>query len=142
MHSGGTVDGFEARTGKFLWFGYYGGIYIPKNVQIDANGKPVGYGYVGSANSQNKAIQEVTFGFNETVWGNPRYGAINLIGQYEYATRNPWYYRRGRPGSSARQHHLLRYSLYAAGQHAELLDASIIKRGWLEPSLDLKGLDS
>jgi hypothetical protein len=91
MHSGGTVDGFEARTGKFLWFGYYGGIYIPKNVQIDANGKPVGYGYVGSANSQNKAIQEVTFGFNETVWASPRYGAINLIGQYEYLTRNPWY---------------------------------------------------
>jgi hypothetical protein len=91
MHSGGTVDGFEARTGKFLWFGYYGGIYIPKNVQIDANGKPVGYGYVGSANSQNKAIQEITFGFNETVWASPRYGAINLIGQYEYLTRNPWY---------------------------------------------------
>ncbi len=97
MHAGGTVNGFEARTGKFLWFGYYGGIYIPKNVQIDANGKPVGYGYVGSANSQNKAIQEVTFGFNETVWGNPRYGAINLIGQYEYLTRNPWYYAAGAP---------------------------------------------
>lgn len=97
MHSGGTVDGFEARTGKFLWFGYYGGIYIPKNVQIDTNGKYVGYGYVGSANSQNKAIQELTFGFNETVWGSPRYGAINLIGQYEYATRNPWYIAAGSP---------------------------------------------
>ena len=95
MHSGGTVDGFEARTGKFLWFGYYGGIYIDKNVQIDSNGKPVGYGYVGSSNSQNKAIQEGTFGFNETVWGSPRYGAINLIGQYEYLTRNPWYIGTG-----------------------------------------------
>src|ERR1700733_8896904 len=97
MHSGGTADGFEARTGKFLWFGYYGGIYIPKNVQIDTNGKPVGYGYVGSANSQNKAIQEVTFGFNETVWASPRYGAINLIGQYEYLTRNPWYIAPNNP---------------------------------------------
>jgi len=97
MHAGGTVDGFEARTGKFLWFAYYGGIYIPKNVQIDANGKPVGYGYVGSSNSQNKAIQEISFGFNETVWGSPRYGAINLIGQYEYLTRNPWYYAAGAP---------------------------------------------
>ncbi len=95
MHSGGTVDGFEARTGKFLWFGYYGGIYIPKNVQIDVTGKPVGYGYVGSSNGQNKAIQEATFGFNETVWGSPRYGAINLIGQYEYLTRNPWFIGTG-----------------------------------------------
>ncbi len=95
MHSGGTVDGFEARAGKWLLFGYYGGIYIPKDVQIDATGKPVGYGYLGSSNSQNKAIQEVTFGFNETVWGSPRYGAINLIGQYEYLTRNPWYIGTG-----------------------------------------------
>jgi len=95
MHAGGTVDGFEARTGKFLWFAYYGGIYIPKDVQIDLTGKPVGYGYFGSSNGQNKAIQEGTFGFNETVWGSPRYGAINLIGQYEYLTRNPWYIGTG-----------------------------------------------
>ena len=95
MHAGGTVDGFEARTGKVLWFGYYGGIYIGKNVQIDSTGKPVGYGYVGSSNGQNKAIQEVTFGFNQTWWSNPRYGAINFIGQYEYLTRNPWYIGTG-----------------------------------------------
>jgi hypothetical protein len=95
LHAGGTVDGFEARAGKFLIFGYYGGIYIGKDVLIDANGKPVGYGYTGSSNSQNKAIQEITGGFNETVWANPRYGAINLIGQYEYLTRNPWYIGTG-----------------------------------------------
>jgi hypothetical protein len=97
LHAGGTVDGFEARAGKWLLFGYYGGIYIGRDTVIDANGKPVGYGYVGSSNSQNKAIQEVTFGFNETVWANPRYGAINLIGQYEYLTRNPWYIALGSP---------------------------------------------
>jgi hypothetical protein len=97
LHAGGTVDGFEARAGKFLLFAYYGGIYIAKDVAIDANGKPVGYGYVGSANSQNKAIQEITFGFNETLWANPRYGAINLIGQYEYLTRNPWYIAANSP---------------------------------------------
>jgi hypothetical protein len=91
IHSGGTVDGFEARAGRFLLFAYYGGIYIGKNVVIDSTGKQVGYGYIGSANSQNKAIQEATFGFNETMWANPRYGAINLIGQYEYLTRDPWY---------------------------------------------------
>ena len=34
-------------------------------------------------------------GFNKTVWCNPRDGAINLIGQYEYLTRNPWYLRVG-----------------------------------------------
>ena len=81
-----------------LLFGYYGGIYISKNVVVDTTGKTpalVGYGYTGSSNSQNKAIQEITFGMNQTVWANPRYGAINLICQYEYLTRNPWYVGTG-----------------------------------------------
>jgi len=97
IHSGGTVDGFEATYGKWLIFGYYGGIYVGRDTIIDTNGAKVGYGYVGSANSQNKAIQEATFGFNETFWRNPRYGAINLIGQYEYLTRDPWYIATGAP---------------------------------------------
>jgi hypothetical protein len=97
IHSGGTVDGFEATYGKWLLFAYYGGIYIGRDTIIDANGTKVGYGYAGSANSQNKAIQEATFGFNETFWRNPRYGAINLIGQYEYLTRDPWSIAAGAP---------------------------------------------
>jgi hypothetical protein len=98
IHAGGTVDGFEARVKNTLLFAYYGGIYIGRDVAIDANGTTlVGYGYTGSANSQNKAIQEATFGFNQTMWANPRYGAINLIGQYEYLTRDPWSVAIGAP---------------------------------------------
>jgi hypothetical protein len=98
VHAGGTVDGFETRIKNTLLFAYYGAIYIGRDVAIDANGTSlVGYGYAGSANSQNKAIQEATFGFNQTMWANPRYGAINLIGQYEYLTRDPWFVAIGAP---------------------------------------------
>lgn len=98
LHSGGTVDGFEATYGKWLLFGYYGGIYIDRETLLDANGtSKIGYGYAGSPNSQNKAIQEGTIGFNNTVWRDPRYGAINLIGQYEYLTRAPWFIAAGAP---------------------------------------------
>ena len=97
VHAGGTVDGFEATLKKTLLFAYYGGILIDRDVAIDTTGKPVGYGYAGSANGQNRTIQEATFGFNQTVWKNPRYGAISLIGQYEYATRNPWVIAVGAP---------------------------------------------
>ena len=97
MHSAGTVDGFEWTHGKWLWYAYYGGIYIPKNVAIDSTGKPIGYGYAGSPNSQNKAIQEATAGFNYTFWRDPRYGAVNLISQYEYLTRDPWFIAAGSP---------------------------------------------
>jgi len=93
VHSGGTVDGFEAKaTNNLLLFAYYGGIYIGRDAAFDANGTTkIGYGYPGSPNSQNRAIQEFTFGFNQTLWASPRYGAINAIGQYEYLERAPWY---------------------------------------------------
>jgi hypothetical protein len=92
IHSGSTVSGFETVVNKnTLLYAYYGGIFIKKNVVVDANGSLVGFGYRGSANSQNKAIQEFSFGFNQTLWKDPKYGALNLMGQYEYLTRNPWY---------------------------------------------------
>jgi hypothetical protein len=97
VHSGGTIDGMEAVVRNTLLYAYYGGIYIERNVTIDASGKPVGYGYAGSANSQNRSINEITFGFNQTMWRNPRYGAINVMGQYEYLTRDPWYVALGAP---------------------------------------------
>ena len=37
-------------------------------------------GYTGSANSQNRAIQELTFGFNQTIWKDAKYGADQLHG--------------------------------------------------------------
>jgi hypothetical protein len=98
VHAGGTVDGFEATVKNTLLFAYYGGIIVERDVALDANGKTlIGYGYKGSANSQNRAIQEGTFGFNQTIWKNPRYGAVSLIGQYEYATRDPWAVATGAP---------------------------------------------
>jgi hypothetical protein len=100
VHAGGTVDGFEARVKNTLLYAYYGGIYIGRNTTFDPAAKtpgPVGYGYKGSPNNQNRAIQEITFGFNQTLWGNPRYGAINLMGEYEWLNRAPWYVAVGAP---------------------------------------------
>ena len=94
IHAAGTVDGFETRVNenKLLLYAYYGGIYVGRNTGLDANGTSlIGYGYTGSANSQNRSIQELTIGFNQTMWANPRYGAINVMGQYEYLLREPWY---------------------------------------------------
>ncbi len=94
----GTVDGFEARVApRTLLYAYYGGDYIGRNVTIDTNGKPVGYGYTGSANNQNRVINEFTFGFNQTMWASPRYGAINVMGQYEWLARSPWFVAAGAP---------------------------------------------
>lgn len=98
LHSMATIDGFEATIHKTLLYGYYGGIYIGRDQELDANGTSfIGYGYHGSANSQNRNINEITFGFNQTAWRDPRYGAINVMAQYEYLMRDPWYVAPGAP---------------------------------------------
>ena len=97
LHSASTVTGFEFTHKNTLIFGYYGGIYASRSVVIDTTGKPVGYGYTGSSSSQNRAIQEPTIGFNQAVFKHPKYGAVNIIGQYSYLTRSPWYTAVGMP---------------------------------------------
>ena len=64
---------------------------------IDTTGKPVGYGFVGGPASQNRTVQESTLGFNQTMWKDARYGALNLMGQYSYLSRNPWSVAAGSP---------------------------------------------
>jgi hypothetical protein len=92
LHADGWVSGLEGTCKNTQLYAYYSGDYIGRNVAIDANGTSlIGYGYRGAANSQNRSIQEITFGFNQTIWKDAKYGAINLMGQYEYLMRLPWY---------------------------------------------------
>jgi hypothetical protein len=95
VHSESTVSGMEVTAGRTQFSAYYGGVYIDRNVAVDQGGKLVGYGFAGSANSQNRAIQEITFGVNRTLWKDPAYGAFNVMAQYSYVFRNPWFVAPG-----------------------------------------------
>ena len=96
IHTFTTTDGFEYTYGKTLLYFYFGGIYIPKNVALDANGTSfIGWGYNGSSSGQNHSVNEYTVGINQTLWKSPAYGAVNLMFQYEYATRTPEYVAAG-----------------------------------------------
>jgi len=98
VHAGGTIDGIEETIKNTLLYAYYGGIYIGRNTALDANGTSrIGFGYNGSPNSQNRAINELTWGFNQTMWKSARYGAINFMGQYEWLERAPWFVAVGAP---------------------------------------------
>ena len=91
VHAGSTVDGFEYQLGPALLYAYYGGEDTRKNYDNDpATGKPVGWGYPGSGATQNRIIQEPSFGLTQTFWKDPKYGALQLILQYSYLTRNPF----------------------------------------------------
>lgn len=99
IHAASTVSGFEYTHGNSFFYAYYGGIYVPRNIIIDTTGKPVGYGWAGAGapSSQNRTIQEATLGFNQTMWKDARYGALNLMGQYSYLSRDPWAVATGAP---------------------------------------------
>jgi hypothetical protein len=101
IHTYSTVDGFEWTVHKnTLLYGYYGAVYIKRNVGIDTTGKTpalIGYGFTNSGINDNRAIQEGTFGVVQTFWKSPGYGALSLITQYSYLSRNPWSIATGVP---------------------------------------------
>ncbi len=101
VHSGSTVSGFEYVHKNTQVYGYYGAIYVARNSALDANGKTlVGYGFPGSAASNNRTIQEGTFGLTQAIWRDARYGALQLMFQYSYLQRNPWAVALGQPSNA------------------------------------------
>jgi hypothetical protein len=115
VHSGGAIIGAEATAHKSQFGFYYGGFYAARNAFPDltaANGataiscapgevatlKPcIGFGGTNSANSNNRAIQEGSFDWTQTLWRNPQYGALQLVTQTSYLSRAPWFVATGAP---------------------------------------------
>jgi hypothetical protein len=109
VHSGGAIIGAEATAHKSQFGFYYGGFYAARNAFPDitaANGatavscapgeaatlKPcIGFGGTNSGGTVNRAIQEGTFDWTQTLWRNPQYGALQLVTQTSYLTRAPWF---------------------------------------------------
>ena len=98
IHTYSTVDGVEFNVGKnTLIDAYYGGVYIGRQVALDTNRAPIGYGFRGSSNGDNKSIQEITFGLTQTFWKSSNWGSLALINQYSYLLRDPWAVSVGAP---------------------------------------------
>ncbi len=95
------------------FFGYWGGNYFERYVVTDADGSLIGFGYPGSSSNANRAIQQVSFGVNQTIWKSPLYGALRVMSQFSYLTRSPWWMAPGRPANAPVNmvHMGLRYEL-------------------------------
>ena len=102
VHSGSGVGGFEyPATPHYTFYSYYGGAYFERNFRYLAatptsscDGTSgftcVGFGFPGSANTSNRAIQEGTIGVIPTLWSNANYGRLQIITQYSHLVRSPW----------------------------------------------------
>ena len=112
VHSGDVLVGAETQWAKSQFGVYYGGFYGQRNSFVDlsaaANGagfKPnIGFGFGpngtqggSNQNTNNRSIQEATFDWTQTFWRNPQYGAILLVTQTSYVTRNAWFVPAGAP---------------------------------------------
>src|SRR5438105_2201357 len=112
-----TVQGIEAtvKTNTLL-YAYYGGVVSKRNFVVDTTDPllaKIGYGFPGAPTTQNRAIQEGTFGLTQTFWRDAKYGALQFMAQYSYLTRSPWSVAAGTP-TKAKSNMLflnLRYSL-------------------------------
>jgi hypothetical protein len=109
VHAGSGVAGFEWQAiPNFLVDGYASGAYFWRNYDLTtkALGTPcgpkgteycTGFGFVGSANTNNRDYQEFTMGFIPTIWSSPNYGKLQVISQFSYVVRVPWYVAAGQP---------------------------------------------
>jgi hypothetical protein len=96
VHAGAGSAGLEWRaTPKQAFAIYYGADYFGRNFFPDTTNTAhpeniIGYGGPGSPNTNNRAIQQLTFDWLQTFWKHPRYGALQTYVQYSYLTRSPW----------------------------------------------------
>jgi hypothetical protein len=97
VHAGAGSLGLEWRASPKQAFAiYYGADYFGRNFFPDSTntahpGTIIGFGGPGSPNTNNRAIQQVTFDWLQTLWKDRRYGALQTYVQYSYLTRAPWY---------------------------------------------------
>ena len=108
VRSGSAIFGYEWQlTPQLVVDGYYSGAYFWRNYRTttSALGAPcgsvsafcVGFGFPGSANSDNKDYQEATIGLTPTIWSSPNYGRLQFISQFSYIVLAPWYVPSGNP---------------------------------------------
>jgi hypothetical protein len=99
LHSGSGIASAEWHVNKTSIFALsYSGAYFGRVFSTDpSTGALVGYGYAGSPNSNNRALQEGTFATQTTLWKQPGYGSVQVVTQSSYISRAPWYLAPGAP---------------------------------------------
>jgi hypothetical protein len=117
VHASSGVVGLEGKIFKNTQVaGYWGTAYFARQAfpdptnpavllfPIACDGKNLtffrcaGFGAGGnSPNSANRLLQEATFDLIQTIWKNKQYGALQVLTQYSWVNRAPWFVPLGAP---------------------------------------------
>lgn len=95
IHSDSAIGGFEwTVTPRNTISAYQSAGYFQRRFGLDPSVKTptyIGYGFPGSANTNNRIIKETSFATISTLWQNPARGTVQVITQTSYVLRAPWY---------------------------------------------------
>ncbi|MDR3723978.1 MAG: hypothetical protein P4K83_05755 [Terracidiphilus sp.] len=101
IHSGSGIGGFEWAVSKRTTVSAFGSAaWFQRRYGLDPSQKTatyIGYGFPGSANTNNRIIKELSFASTTTLWQNPTFGALQFMTQSSYVLRAPWYIAPGAP---------------------------------------------
>ena len=118
VHASSGVAGLEAKIFKNTQVAaYWGTAYFARQAFPDTTNpitivppqlltcnnadlviKPCGgFGGGNSPNSANRLLQEATFDLIQTIWKNKQYGALQVLTQYSWVNRDPWFVPLGAP---------------------------------------------
>lgn len=93
VHSGSAIAGTEWRAPRNNVIALtYSRAYFGRSFSVDpTTGGFVGYGFVGSQNSNNRVLQEGTLATQTVLWTRPGYGSVQVITQSSYISRSSWF---------------------------------------------------
>jgi hypothetical protein len=97
VHAGAGSVGFEwiasQQSAFAVYYGadYFGRNFFPDTTNTAAPGTIIGYGGPGSPNTNNRALQQITFDWLQTFWKSDMHGSLQYYTQYSYLTRAPWF---------------------------------------------------
>lgn len=101
IHSGAGIGGFEWLPNRRTTISAYASaVYYQRRYGLDPGATTatyVGYGFPGSANTNNRAIEELSLASISTLWQRPNLGALQMVTQSSYLRRAPWYVTAGAP---------------------------------------------
>jgi hypothetical protein len=99
VHSGSAIAGTEWHANRNNVIALtYSGAYFARMFSTDpSTGSLVGYGFAGSANSNNRLLKQGTLATQTILWTRPGYGSVQVITQSSYIQRAPWYLAPGTP---------------------------------------------
>jgi len=95
-----TLGGLEYTRNATAAYGYFSYASFDQQVTNDVDGTTIGFGVPGST-AANHTLHETTLGITQTLFRDPRAGALQVLGQFSNVARTPFSVPTGAPAHAS-----------------------------------------